>query len=307
MAARCLALLTALTQGPSFATVAGPARRAPSKHHGLSALEAPVAGGRAARDEITSVLAECSFLIFAEFLPMTRFAPGALALAGWFALCSTSPAQETSTGPKGLEGAWAGTLKVNSQISYRLGLRVENGQAWIDSLDQGVKGIRVSYISLKKGKVSFESQVMRASYAGRLEEKAGEIIGKWTQSGGTWPLTWKRARLSELSIAGPAAPKEREGRWAGALKINEHISFNLALRVVREKPDEPLRAVIDSLDQKVNGIPVTTIALEKDQLRFENKKIFASFKGRLDAEKGEIRGTWTQPGGSWPIIFKKTN
>ena len=238
---------------------------------------------------------------------MTRFAPVALALAGWFALCSTSIAQETSSAPQSLEGAWAGTLKVTDQISFRLGLRVENGKAVIDSLDQGVKGIAVSSISLKKGKVNFESEKLRATYVGQLDAKAGEINGTWTQPGGSWPLAWKRAGKGDLNVAGPAAaPKELEGRWAGTLKVNEQISFHLALRVEPEKPGAALKAVVDSLDQNVNGIPVTTIALEKDQVRFENKGIFASFKGQLDEKKGEIRGTWTQPGGSWPLTFKKT-
>jgi hypothetical protein len=35
---------------------------------------------------------------------MTRFAPGALALAGWLALFGTATAQQTATAPKELAG-----------------------------------------------------------------------------------------------------------------------------------------------------------------------------------------------------------
>jgi hypothetical protein len=230
---------------------------------------------------------------------MTRFAPGALALAGWLASFGTATAQQTATAPKELAGLWAGTLKVNDQISFRLALRVENGTAVIDSLDQGVKGIAVSSVALDKGKVRLESQPIRATYEGQLDEKAGAIRGTWTQPGGSWPLTLKRARAGDAAIANPAAPRALEGRWTGTLKVNDQISFRLALRV------EEGKAAIDSLDQNVNGIPVTSITLEKDQLRFENKGILASFKGQLDEKAGTISGTWTQPGGSWPLTFTK--
>jgi hypothetical protein len=169
----------------------------------------------------------------------------------------------------------------------------------IDSLDQGVKGIAISSIALDKGKVRLESQPIRATYEGQLDEKAGAISGTWTQPGGSWPLTLKRSKAGDPAIAGPAAPKALEGRWTGTLEVNDQISFRLALRV------ENGTAVIDSLDQNVSGIPVTAIALEKDQLRFENKGILASFKGQLDEKVGAISGTWTQPGGSWPLTFTK--
>jgi hypothetical protein len=62
---------------------------------------------------------------------------------------------------------------------------------------------------------------------------------------------------------------------------------------------------MDSLDQNVNGIPVTALSLEKGQLNFENKGIAATFKGQFDERAGTITGTWTQPGGSWPLTFTK--
>lgn len=94
--------------------------------------------------------------------------------------------------PEGSGRRLAGTLKVNDQISFRLAFRVENGKAVIDSLDQGVKGIAVSSISLEKGKVNFESETLRAKYIGQFDEKKGEIKGTWTQPGGSWPLTFKK-------------------------------------------------------------------------------------------------------------------
>jgi hypothetical protein len=234
---------------------------------------------------------------------MTRIVPGALAFAGCLALSGLVVAQKVSPTPKELAGAWVGTLKVNDQFSFRLALRVEGGKAVIDSFDQGVKDIEVNTLSYDKGKVRLESQQIQATFEGQLDEKEGEITGTWTQPMGSWPLTLSRAKPGDLTPATPAAPKELEGRWTGTLKVDEQISFRLALRV--EKTDGTLTAVIDNLDQNVNGIPVTAISLEKGQLSFENKGLQATFKGQLDEKKGEISGTWTQPMGSWPLTFAK--
>jgi len=234
---------------------------------------------------------------------MTRLVPGVTALAVWLALCGLVAAQQASSAPKELAGAWAGTLKVNDQVSLRLALRVEGGKAVIDSLDQGVKDIEVNTLSYDKGKVRLESEPIQASFEGQLDAKKGKITGTWTQPGGSWPLTLSRAKPGDLTVAGPAAPKELAGHWTGTLQVNEQISFRLALRV--DRTDGTLKAVIDSLDQNVKGIPVTAISLEKGQLTFENKGIQATFKGQLDEKKGEITGTWTQPGGSWPLTLTK--
>jgi hypothetical protein len=120
---------------------------------------------------------------------MTRLVPAALALAGWLAVSGVVAAQQPSSAPKELAGAWVGTLNVNDQISFRLALRVEGSKAVIDSLDQGVKDIEVNTLSYDKGKVRLESRPIQATYEGQFDAKAGKITGTWTQPGGSWPLT----------------------------------------------------------------------------------------------------------------------
>ena len=61
--------------------------------------------------------------------------------------------------------------------------------------------------------------------------------------------------LSGIVAAQQASPtaKELAGAWVGTLKVNDQISFRLALRV------EGGKAVIDSLDQGVKDIEVNTV------------------------------------------------
>jgi hypothetical protein len=237
---------------------------------------------------------------------MSRFAFGALALTGLLFVGGPATAQDVSpAASKALQGTWISTLKVNDQVSLRLGLRVEKDKAVVDSFDQGVKDIPVSSLTLENGKVKFDSQQIMAHFEGQLDEKAGEIAGTWEQPGGSFPLTFKRGKEAELKV-GAAAPKELEGRWTGTLKVNDEVSFRLALRVEKPKTGDGWTAVIDSLDQGANGIPVTAIELKGDELTFENKGIAAKFVGKVDQKKGEITGDWTQPGGTWPLTLTKT-
>ena len=121
---------------------------------------------------------------------MTRFAFGALALAGLLFVGGPATAQDISpAASKALQGAWISTLKINDQLSLRMGFRVENGKAVVDSLDQGVKDIPVSSLTLENGKVTFDSQKIMAHFEGQLDEKTGEIAGTWKQPGGSFPLT----------------------------------------------------------------------------------------------------------------------
>ncbi len=123
---------------------------------------------------------------------MTRFAFGALALTGL--LCVGGPATVQDASPaasKALQGAWISTLKINDQLSLRMGFRVKNGKAVVDSLDQGVKDIPVSSLTLENGKLTFDSEKIMAHFEGQLDDKAGEIVGTWKQPGGSFPLTLK--------------------------------------------------------------------------------------------------------------------
>ncbi len=119
---------------------------------------------------------------------MTRFAFGALALAGLLFVGGPATAQDVSpAASKALQGARISTLKVSDQLSLRLGFRLGNGKAVVDSLDQGVKDIPVSSLT-------FENRGIAAKFVGKVDHKKGEITGDWTQPGGTWPLTLTKSK-----------------------------------------------------------------------------------------------------------------
>ena len=128
-----------------------------------------------------------------------------LALAPHVGSAKLLAADPKSAAPKaaGLEGIWAGSLKV-SVTELRLVFNIKGKPdgsytGTMDSLDQGAKGIPMSSITLKDAAVKIEAKNIGAIYEAKLNSAATEITGEWKQGGQPFPLTLKRqAKAPEL-------------------------------------------------------------------------------------------------------------
>lgn len=221
---------------------------------------------------------------------------------------SPAMAREGKGAEGSLSGVWAGALKVAPQLELRIVLKVEKGpdgkpKATMTSPDQSPEAIPVDAIELKGDTLTFSVKKIGGAYTGKRSKDGKQFVGEWSQGGGKLPLTL--AAADEKAVAGPVAPKELAGLWEGKLDING-AALRLVLRVEKPKGRDDLVPVLDSPDQGIMGIPVTAIALEGGNVTFENKSIGGRFAGKLDAEKGQIEGTWTQGGRDFPLTLKKT-
>jgi len=95
------------------------------------------------------------------------------------------------------EQVWQGVLDVGS-VKYRLALRLTQSAdgkltGSIDSPDQQVMGIPIDTISRQEQTLHFESNLIGASYEGKLNAAGAEITGEWRQQGLRWPLNFIRA------------------------------------------------------------------------------------------------------------------
>ncbi len=91
------------------------------------------------------------------------------------------------------------------------------------------------------------------------------------------------------------------GDWQGSLDANG-TTLRLALHVTKDGAGA-LGATMDSLDQGAMGMPVDTITLAGNALRFEQKSIGGVYEGTLAADK--IAGTWTQGGATLPLDWHR--
>jgi pimeloyl-ACP methyl ester carboxylesterase len=93
-----------------------------------------------------------------------------------------------------------------------------------------------------------------------------------------------------------------EGFWAGALDAGV-IKLRLLMKFSKSA-DGKLQGSLDSLDQGVNDIPMTTITFQEGALHVEIKSIGASYDGKLSADGTQLNGDFSQ-GGKLPLNLKR--
>ncbi|HEX6125689.1 MAG TPA: alpha/beta fold hydrolase [Pyrinomonadaceae bacterium] len=112
------------------------------------------------------------------------------------------------TPAKGFEGSWQGTLEAG-QTKLRVALIVTKSEAGVytgkfDSLDQGAT-IPIDTITVDNDAVRLEIKAASILYEGVLNKERTELVGTFTQSGQSFPLTFKRGEHAATSEQTTAA------------------------------------------------------------------------------------------------------
>jgi serine-type D-Ala-D-Ala carboxypeptidase/endopeptidase len=214
-------------------------------------------------------------------------------------LFATLPASAQS-----VEGDWQGTLKVGGaelRVVVHL-LRDEKGlKGTLDSPDQGASGIPITTASVTDSTLKLDVQAVRGSFAGKISTGATAIAGTWTQGGQAIPLEFTRVVITPARTR-VAKPSDIDGDWSGALESGAG-ALRLVLHILTY--DDGMTAKLDSVDQNGFGIPVTSIARDGTNLRFEMRQIGGAFVGTVDKELTMISGTWTQLGESLSLTLTR--
>ncbi len=111
----------------------------------------------------------------------------------------------------------------------------------------------------------------------------------------------KTVFLAVAAMAAGAYGQEIVGNWQGALEANGQ-KLRLALHVSKDGAGA-LRATMDSIDQGAMGMPVDTITLAGNAVKFDQKSIGGAYEGTLTADK--IAGTWMQGGATLPLDWRR--
>lgn len=105
-------------------------------------------------------------------------------------------------------------------------------------------------------------------------------------------------------VFGQTPAKDFEGSWQGTLEAGGQ---KLRLAVTVTKSDAGAYAgKLDSLDQGAT-IPIDTITVNGDAVRFEIKSPAVVFEGTLNKERSELTGTFTQAGQQFPLTLKRSD
>ena len=208
--------------------------------------------------------------------------------------------------PKNIAGDWQGTLKPLPGMELRLVLHITQGgdgslKATLDSVDQAVNGIPVTTITLKDSKLNLTVESVHGTYEGTVDADATEITGTWSQ-GQPLPLDFKRATTPIKTEHKPANPSDIDGTWMGTLDTGAK-KLRLVFHITNT--EDGLVAKMDSPDQKVEGVPVTAVTRAGSSLKLELKQIGGAFEGKISTDLATIEGTWTQVGGTLPLVLKR--
>ena len=104
-------------------------------------------------------------------------------------------------------------------------------------------------------------------------------------------------------ILGQTHTKGVEGSWKGTLDAGEKLRLVLT---ISKATDGAYSGKLDSLDQGGASIPIEVITVNGDSVRLELKTVEAVFEGKLNADRSELTGTFSQGGASFPLTFKRS-
>lgn len=116
------------------------------------------------------------------------------------------------------------------------------------------------------------------------------------------------ALLSLLALAAPMAAAQEVsealvGSWEGPLDVGEEVATVVHIEL---GPDGALTGTVDSPDQQVWGLPLSSVEVDADgAVRIELAMTAGVFEGGLDPASGELRGLWRQRGTTQDFVLKR--
>lgn len=102
---------------------------------------------------------------------------------------------------------------------------------------------------------------------------------------------------------GPTRAAGIDGEWEGTLHVGES-ELKLVLHVSGDRSGE-IAAKLDSPEQGVYGMGVTSISKQLDLVKFELAPVGGSFLGKIETDGKTITGTWKQGTAVLPLVFHR--
>ncbi|MFN7992146.1 MAG: hypothetical protein U0Q18_01000 [Bryobacteraceae bacterium] len=104
-----------------------------------------------------------------------------------------------------------------------------------------------------------------------------------------------------LLVAAVLLPaQEIDGDWHGSIEVENDAPLRLALHIANGDA-----ATVDSADEGIMALPVDTIAIRNNTVKFEIHSLGGVYQGTLTADASRITGSWNQDGGVWPLVWER--
>ncbi len=115
----------------------------------------------------------------------------------------------------------------------------------------------------------------------------------------------KAIMVAVMAVAAVCVAQAQDvtGDWQGPLAIGAGV-VRIVLHVTKS-PEGTLKATMDSPDQGALGMPVDSITLDGNKLKFVTSAVKGNYEGTVK-NNGTITGNWLQPPARTPLDFKKS-
>src|SRR4051812_17639424 len=95
-----------------------------------------------------------------------------------------------------------------------------------------------------------------------------------------------------LSASFAGAQTQLAGEWKGTLNAGG-VELRLILHLT-VTPSGVLTGTLDSVDQGVNGLPVTSAAVKDGKITLTVEAVHGTYEGTVNPAASEMKGTWSQ-------------
>ena len=228
----------------------------------------------------------------------------------WLSLLVTLACSTPCTAQEGaskIVGRWRGDM-VTPSGALEMAFVIEAGDdGWEDTVDTPAQEIYGLPITIERGDGEDAFVIKVPSTAATFEAAltgGGDLLGgQWRQRGATLELSCAREDAPPLPLA--AHRDKLEGTWEGVLDAG---AIELRIVLALSMTEGRLSGHMVSPDQAPDEIPVTRIDhLEGGELRVCIGSLFTTFTVELDGAAEELKGTFRQGRGSFPISLSRVD
>lgn len=215
---------------------------------------------------------------------------GALAVAA-----GPAPAQE-------LSGCWAGSLgdgNAQRRAAFEFARVPDGWRGASHVLGRRIETDSLAEIRLAGTALTFTSgptAERRAVFSGSLGD--GGLSGRVTRDTVTMPFALARAE--------PEPALALVGYWSGGLYQGEMLLVRMGLDVV-PAPCGQVLMTMDSPDQGVSDLPVTSVRMQGDSLFLELRYLGGALRGRVAPGGTAFAGEWTQGGATLALRLQRSD
>ena len=207
----------------------------------------------------------------------------------------------TAQDERDMPQSWQGLLDVGAaKLRIRFDIKKdEKGNLACDmiSVDQGNTKIPMESCEIKGNKLTISTKGFgNIKFEGVYKKDGSRVKGTFSQAGRSFEMSLKPAD-------DPGKTKLVE-TWQGTMVAGPQ-TFEFQFRVLQGKDNKKL-VELDSFSENLGGLNVDP-TFDDDGVKFEITLTKATFVGKYNDDKTELKGNWLQSGGKFPLDLKKVD